>query len=113
LFVAIGFSEMSGVYPGRLDDDEIFHYQSNTPQALSSVASGEYQMMFMLNATKIEHVTEVAENGLVMPRKSTYFYPKVLTGLVFNKIDPKEIISGPLRSPGLRTKGWTSFWTAG
>ncbi len=89
------FQRCLGFTQEGLDDDEIFHYQSNTPQALSSVASGEYQMMFMLNATKIEHVTEVAENGLVMPRKSTYFYPKVLTGLVFNKIDPKEIISVP------------------
>ncbi len=89
------FQKCLGFTQEGMDDDEIFQYQSNTPQALSSVASGEYQMMFMLNATKIEHVTEVAENGLVMPRKSTYFYPKVLTGLVFNKIDPKEIISVP------------------
>jgi uncharacterized protein (DUF1015 family) len=89
------FQRCLGFTQEGLDDDEIFHYQSDTPQALSSVASGAYQMMFMLNATKIEHVTEVAENGLVMPRKSTYFYPKVLTGLVFNKIDPKEIISVP------------------
>lgn len=87
------FRNCLGFTKEGLDDDEIFHYQSNTQQALSSVASGEYRMMFMLNATKIEHVTEVAENGLVMPRKSTYFYPKVLTGLVFNKIDPKEFIS--------------------
>ncbi|MBW2709470.1 MAG: DUF1015 domain-containing protein, partial [Deltaproteobacteria bacterium] len=65
------FQECLGVTNEGLDDDEVFHYQSNTPLALSSVASGEYQMMFMLNATKIEHVTEVAENGLVMPRKST------------------------------------------
>ena len=89
------FQKCLGFTKEGLDDDEIFHYQSNTPLALSSVASGEYQMMFMLNATKIEHVTEVAKNGLVMPRKSTYFYPKVLTGMVFNKIDPKEIISVP------------------
>jgi uncharacterized protein (DUF1015 family) len=89
------FQKCLGFTKEGLDDDEIFHYQSNTSQALSSVASGEYQMMFMLNATKIEHVTEVAQNNLVMPRKSTYFYPKVLTGLVFNKIDPKEIISVP------------------
>ena len=89
------FRKCLGFTQEGLDDDEIFHYQSNTSQALSSVASGEYEMMFMLNATQIEHVTEVAEKGLVMPRKSTYFYPKVLTGLVFNKIDPKEIISVP------------------
>jgi len=89
------FQRCLGFSKEGLDDDEIFHYQSDTHHALSSVASGDYQMMFMLNATRIEHVTEVAENGLVMPRKSTYFYPKVLTGLVFNKIDPKEIISVP------------------
>ncbi len=91
----LGFQKCLGFTREGLDDDEIFQYQSDTSQALSSVASGEYQMMFMLNATKIEHVTEVAENGLVMPRKSTFFYPKVLTGLVLNKIDPKEIISVP------------------
>lgn len=89
------FQKCLGFTKEGLDDDEIFHYQSHTEKALSSVADGEYQMMFMLNATRIEHVTEVATNGLVMPRKSTYFYPKVLTGLVFNKIDPKEIISVP------------------
>lgn len=87
------FQKCLGFTKEGLDDDEIFHYQSDTPRALSNVASGEYQMVFLLNATEIERVTEVAENGLVMPRKSTYFYPKVLTGLVFNKIDPNEIIS--------------------
>jgi uncharacterized protein (DUF1015 family) len=40
-------------------------------------------------------VKEVAGNGLVMPRKSTYFYPKVVTGLVLNKIDPHEVIQIP------------------
>jgi len=48
-----------------------------------------------LNPTKIEHVKEVATNALIMPRKSTFFYPKVLSGLVFNKIDPYEIIQVP------------------
>jgi uncharacterized protein (DUF1015 family) len=40
-------------------------------------------------------VKEVAGKALIMPRKSTYFYPKVMTGLVFNKIDPNEIIQVP------------------
>jgi len=78
-----------------LDDEEIFHYNSNMTDALSQVDSGSYQMAFLLNPTKIEHVKEVAGNSLIMPRKSTYFYPKVLTGLVFNKIDPYEIIQVP------------------
>ncbi len=78
-----------------LDNDKIFHYQSNMDTAISQVESGAYEMAFLLNPTKIEHVKEVARNALVMPRKSTYFYPKVLTGLVFNKIDPNEIIRVP------------------
>ena len=76
----------------QLDDEENFHYQSSLTQALASVAQGTYQMAFFLNPTKIEQVKEVARNFLVMPRKSTYFYPKVISGLVFNKIDPYEII---------------------
>ena len=78
-----------------LDDEKRFHYESNMETALSQVASGEYQITFLLNSTKADLVKEVASNSLVMPRKSTYFYPKVLSGLVFNKIDPYEIIQVP------------------
>jgi uncharacterized protein (DUF1015 family) len=78
-----------------LDDEEIFHYQSNMALALQDVSSGESEMAFLLNPTKMAQVREVASNGLVMPRKSTYFFPKVLSGLVFNKIDPHEIIQTP------------------
>jgi len=85
----LGFSK------GDLDNEEIFHYHSDITKALSLVDSGNYQMAFLLNSTKIEHVKEVTGNALIMPRKSTYFYPKVLTGLVFNKIDPYETIQVP------------------
>jgi hypothetical protein len=78
-----------------LDNEEIFHYQSDMAKALSLVHSGGYEMAFLVNPTRIEHVKEVAGNSLIMPRKSTYFYPKVLTGLVFNKVDPYEIIQIP------------------
>jgi uncharacterized protein (DUF1015 family) len=79
----------------ELDNEEIFHYQSSLLNAISSVKSGEYEISFILNPTKIEHVQEIASHSLVMPRKSTYFYPKVLTGLVFNKIDPHELVEVP------------------
>ncbi|MEA2039449.1 MAG: DUF1015 domain-containing protein [Thermodesulfobacteriota bacterium] len=76
----------------ELDNEEIFHYQSSMEKAVSQVYSGNFQMVFLLNPTKIDHVKEIAGNSLVMPRKSTYFFPKLLTGLVFNKIDPHEIL---------------------
>jgi uncharacterized protein (DUF1015 family) len=83
---ALGFSRED------LDDEEIFQYHSDMKQAISMVDSGMVQMAFLLNPTRMEHVKEVAGSKLIMPRKSTYFYPKVLTGLVFNKIDPHAFI---------------------
>jgi len=79
----------------ELDNEEIFYYQSNMEKAVSQVYSGDFQMTFLLNPTKIDHVKEIASNSLVMPRKSTFFYPKLLTGLVFNKIDHHEILEMP------------------
>ena len=78
-----------------LDDEKIFHYHSDMSETLSMVEAGTYQMAFLLNPTRMAHVKEVAGNGLIMPRKSTYFYPKILTGLVFNKIDPHELVQMP------------------
>lgn len=78
-----------------LDNQEIFHYQSDMARAMAMVDSGDFQMTFLLNPTRIEQVKEVAGNGLIMPRKSTYFYPKILTGLVFNKIVHNELIEFP------------------
>ena len=84
-----------GLTKEDMDNEEKFHYESDMLEALSMVNSGAYQMVFFLNPTKIEQVKEVASDSLVMPRKSTYFYPKTLTGLVFNRIDPHEIIQVP------------------
>jgi uncharacterized protein (DUF1015 family) len=75
-----------------MDDQDRFHYESSIEKAVSSVKSGEYEIVFLLNHTKIEHVKEIAGNSMVMPRKSTFFYPKILSGLVFNRIDPHELI---------------------
>ncbi|MBI3754944.1 MAG: DUF1015 family protein, partial [Deltaproteobacteria bacterium] len=50
------------------------------------------QMAFLLNPTKIEQVKAVATAGQVMPQKSTYFYPKLLSGLVINPIGNGEVV---------------------
>ncbi|SPD72039.1 conserved hypothetical protein [uncultured Desulfobacterium sp.] len=85
--MALGFDK------GQMDNSDIFHYNSNMEETVSAVISGNYRMAFLLNPTRIEHVKEIAQNSLVMPRKSTFFYPKVLTGLVLNKIDPNETVN--------------------
>jgi uncharacterized protein (DUF1015 family) len=53
--------------------------------ALDLVASQDYQVAFLLNPTRVEQVVRHAIAGKRMPRKSTYFYPKLLTGIVMHK----------------------------
>jgi len=84
-----------GIKRDDLDNEKIIQYESNTNGALSLVHSGDYQMVFLMNPTKIEQILEITGNFLIMPRKSTYFHPKVVSGLVFNKIDPYEAAYSP------------------
>jgi uncharacterized protein (DUF1015 family) len=52
----------------------------------SLVQSGEYDAAFFMGATPVRRIQEVAAAGESMPPKSTYFFPKVPTGLVFNDL---------------------------
>ncbi len=61
-------------------------YTRSAEEAVKSVMSGESTAAFLLNATKIEEIRAVAEAGDKMPQKSTYFYPKLKTGLVMNQL---------------------------
>ncbi|MBE6701769.1 MAG: DUF1015 domain-containing protein [Ruminococcaceae bacterium] len=60
-------------------------YTRSIDEAISSVKDGKSQCSFILNATKIHQLKDVALAGDKMPQKSTYFYPKLITGLVMNK----------------------------
>ncbi len=63
---------------------------SYTPQrreAVAAVDRGDAEAAFLLRPTRIEDVWEVAERGDVMPQKSTFFYPKLTSGLLFLPLD--------------------------
>ena len=68
----------------RLDDATKIGYATTSRAAVEAVDNNEADMAFILNPTKIEQVQRVSQEGLIMPRKSTYFYPKVISGQVFN-----------------------------
>ena len=72
------------------DQVHTIRYLSTTEEVMAEVDSGSAAVGFLLNPTRVEQVKAVAEAGLIMPRKSTYFYPKVLTGLTINLLDPNE-----------------------
>lgn len=55
-------------------------------KSIAKVDSKQSQAIFFMNATKVEQVKAVAAGGEKMPQKSTFFYPKIFTGLVINKL---------------------------
>jgi uncharacterized protein (DUF1015 family) len=74
-----------------LSDDDISHfnglfYARDTAEAIAKVRSGEYDAAFLMRPTPVSQVRDVAGEGENMPPKSTYFFPKLLTGLLFNPL---------------------------
>jgi uncharacterized protein (DUF1015 family) len=61
-------------------------YIREAQQALHAVQTGEAQAALILNATRVRQICDVADAEDRMPQKSTYFYPKLITGLVMNPL---------------------------
>jgi len=77
--------------PLGLTEDDIAHlnglgYSRTDDEALQLVLSGEYDAGFFLRSTPVQQVRDIAAAGVNMPPKSTYFFPKVPTGLLFNPL---------------------------
>jgi hypothetical protein len=79
--------------------EEVFHLQAedlvagkyirythDEREALAALTQGEAQAALFLNATRVRQICEIAEADDQMPQKSTYFYPKLITGLVMNPL---------------------------
>jgi uncharacterized protein (DUF1015 family) len=62
-------------------------YTASREEAVATVDSGEAEGAFLLRPTRIEDVFAVARRGEVMPQKSTYFFPKLTSGLLFHPLD--------------------------
>ena len=62
-------------------------FTSKAEEAVGKLRKKEFAATFFLNPTRMEQLREVALNQERMPQKSTYFYPKLVTGLVFNPLD--------------------------
>ncbi|MEJ2691304.1 MAG: hypothetical protein P8130_15455 [Deltaproteobacteria bacterium] len=85
----------------RAEKEDLVEYFSDPDDALDvavkegSAASDYEPLIFLMNNTTVAQVKQVADEGLIMPHKSTYFYPKILTGMLINKIVPGEKILLP------------------
>jgi uncharacterized protein (DUF1015 family) len=65
--------------------EDTIAFTQDDAAAIDLVTRQEYQVAFLLNPTHVEQIVEPAMAGKRMPRKSTYFYPKLLTGIVMHK----------------------------
>jgi uncharacterized protein (DUF1015 family) len=75
-----------GITDEQIDHLDGFGYARDADEARSLLESGEYDAGFFMAPTPVERVQAVAETGESMPPKSTYFFPKVPTGLLFNPL---------------------------
>jgi uncharacterized protein (DUF1015 family) len=62
-------------------------YIKDAHDAVNRVADGSAEIIFLMNPTKVTEVRDVAAAGERMPQKATYFYPKLLSGLVVNVVE--------------------------
>ena len=83
------FKQLLGVSQYINDSDNIM-YIKNLEDAIEAVQQGLYQLLFILNPTKAEQILKITAGSEIMPHKSTYFYPKPLSGLLIYKWDFNE-----------------------
>lgn len=84
-----------GMAPEQQESGDTVCYFEDEETVLQTLEKEEFQAAFLLNAPKAEEVLAIAAAGEKMPQKSTYFYPKLSSGLIVNKVDPEEQIEIP------------------
>ena len=89
-----GSTELAVDGAGELDvqlvdrlGQEGLSYTADWREAVRAVDEGEAAVAVLMRPTRIEDVFEVAARGETMPQKSTYFYPKLVSGLLFHPLD--------------------------
>jgi uncharacterized protein (DUF1015 family) len=70
-------------------------YTPRREEAVATVDRGDAEAAFLLRPTRIEDVWDVARRGQVMPQKSTFFYPKLTSGLLFLPLDEGVVLTEP------------------
>ncbi len=76
----------------RCEQESLIRYSSSADEALDmavkegTIETSSTPLLFVMNPTRVHQVQVVADHNLIMPHKSTYFYPKVMTGLLFHQM---------------------------
>ena len=76
-----------GIEEQSLANREYVDYTIDAEEAIKKVDSGEFQCSFLINPTKVSEIKDISLANEKMPQKSTYFWPKLITGIVIYKFD--------------------------
>jgi uncharacterized protein (DUF1015 family) len=79
---------LEGVLGPPASDPDNLAFVRDAGDAVTRTLGGEYEAAFLLNPTPMWQVQAVADAGLTMPQKSTWFHPKIPSGLVLREVDP-------------------------
>lgn len=85
------FENLLGISEESQAKQENLIYWKSTQKALDEVENGKCQVTVLLNSTRIEDMKQVALAGEKMPQKSTYFYPKIMSGLVLHSVRETDV----------------------
>ena len=88
------FEKILGIPGKKQRDAEAITFERNFTQCLKKVITKEAAFSVITKDISIETVKEVCYSGYTMPQKSTYFYPKVICGFLFNSIKDDEFNQG-------------------
>ncbi len=89
-----------GLSHEQCENDNLIAYYPDPDEALDAAVkdaatnNNVSSLLFLMNSTLVSQVQRVADECLVMPHKSTYFYPKLLTGLLINQMHADEKVEG-------------------
>lgn len=84
---AIIFREILKIDTREKSNQKFVSYKVNSEEAMAMVDAGDHDVAFFMNPTQINEVRRLAGMGIRLPQKATFFYPKLLSGLVINKFE--------------------------
>ena len=77
---------MLGITPEAMRSQANLVYEEGDRKVFDAVENGDIQVGFIVKPTTVQQVRDISQAGEVMPQKSTYFYPKIMTGLVMHRL---------------------------
>ncbi|MEW5921646.1 MAG: DUF1015 domain-containing protein [Bacillota bacterium] len=81
------FTGIFGLGSADIRNKSNLRYTRDEWEAKETVDRGDALFAFFVNKPSLEEIVNLSEKGLRLPQKSTYFYPKFITGLVINKLE--------------------------